>query len=73
MVEPIEQYQKHYTQNSTESISQAKTFWYALEDERKKLIHNKDKYYRLMNDVEQSEISIELALLEHEKGNLSLD
>lgn len=44
-----------------------------MEEERKKLIHNKDKYYRLMNDVEQSEISIELALLEHEKGNLSLD
>ena len=73
LVEPIEQYQKHYIQNSNESISSAKTFWYALDEERKKIIHTKDKYYRLMNDVEQSEISIELALLEHEKGNLSLD
>ena len=73
LVEPIEQYQKHYVQNSNESISSAKTFWYALDEERKKIIQTKDKYYRLMNDVEQSEISIELALLEHEKGNLSLD
>lgn len=39
----------------------------------KSMHHSQDRYYRLMNEVEESEIAIEEALLEHSKGNLSLD
>ena len=51
----------------------AKIAWAEVEDERKKLVVAKDKYYKLMHEVEQSEINIEQALLEHEKGSISLD
>jgi len=32
-----------------------------------------DNYYKQMNEVEQSEVRIELALLEHERGVLTLE
>ena len=52
LIEPLEQYQKHYVQTSNELISQAKTYWHTLEEEKKKMHYIKDKYYKLMGDVE---------------------
>ena len=44
-----------------------------MEDERKRLLAARAKYSKLMADAEASELSIENALLEHEKGNLSIE
>eukprot|EP00347_Sterkiella_histriomuscorum_P007183 403349944 len=73
LIEPLEQYQKNYIQTNSELISQSKTYWHTLEEEKRKLHLIQDRYYKLMTEVEQSEISIEVALLEHEKGILNLD
>ncbi|CDW76802.1 tbc domain-containing protein [Stylonychia lemnae] len=73
LIEPLEVYQKNYVQTSTELISQAKTYWHTLEDEKKKLSLIKERYCKLMSDVEQSEIQIEVALLQHEKGVITLE
>jgi len=35
--------------------------------------NTKDRYYRLMQEVEQSEIAIEQALIDHEKGQMTLE
>lgn len=47
--------------------------WSDLDEEKKKLNLSREKYMKMMHDVEQSEISIEQALLEHEKGQMQLE
>lgn len=51
----------------------ARESWGDLEEEKKKLAAAKEKYHKLMHEVELSEINIENALLEHEKGVITID
>jgi hypothetical protein len=54
-------------------VSHARKTWNEFDEERKHVFAARDKYYKLMNEVEQMEIGIELALLEYEKGAITID
>ena len=44
-----------------------------MEEDRKKHEQAREKYYKMMHEAEMSEISIEQAILEHEKGHISIE
>lgn len=72
-MDSMDNYAKQYSYQQGEYLTQAKNYWNELEDHRQKLEVQQDRYYRLSSDAEQSDVEIEQALLDHEKGLLSID
>jgi hypothetical protein len=54
-------------------ITKAKDYWTDLEEHRVRLETQQDRYYRLSSDAEQSDVEIEQALLDHEKGLMTIE
>lgn len=73
IMDSMDNYSKQYSQQQGEYLTQAKNYWNELEDHRQRLEVQQDRYYRLSSDAEQSDVEIEQALLDHEKGLLSID
>ena len=72
-MEPFDHYQRSYVNTSSDLLHDSKVLWTELEDHRIKLETQQDRYYRLSNDAEQTDIEIEQALLEHERGLMTLE
>lgn len=52
LIEPMDLYYKHYMQTSHETFNQAKLQWSELEENKRKVVNAKDKYHKLMTEVE---------------------
>jgi len=66
--EPLDHFQRVTGAVATEMLGQARGLWTEIEEQRGKVETQQDRYYRLSSDAEQSDIEIEQALLEHERG-----
>lgn len=73
ILEPFDHFQKSYANSTSDTLKAANTFWTDLEDHRSRLEMQQDRYYRLSSDAEQSDIEIESALLEHERGFMTIE
>lgn len=73
IMEPLDHNQRSFQATTQDQITRAKAFWADMEERRVRLETQQDRYYRLSSDAEQTDVDIEQALLDHERGLMTLE
>ena len=66
MIEPLETYYKHYTEDSQESISKSHQIWTSYKNALTMRQDSKEKFYGLKEQAIEQEKAIEKAMYDHE-------
>ena len=66
MIEPLETYHKHYSEDSQESISKSHQIWQGYQNSLTNQQDAKEKFFGLKEQAMEQEKAIEKAMLEHE-------
>ena len=73
LVEPLEMYQKHYTNDCADSIQKGSTIWAQWQEQQVNQKDAKEKFYTLKEQALEQESIIEDAMKQHEQGQMTID